>query len=185
MTGQPYTPLPRLFRVWEMPNASTFKLKNIQSLLHRFVGTGKDWVDPFSANGHWVEHTNDLNVHTTAASHVDAGVFLGSFNLDSMQGVLLDPPYSIRQITEKYDGHGSTIIKRFTKILDQTAKIVRPLGYVISCGWNSNGVGKSRGFELLEVVLIAHGGQHNDTIITVEQKLPITQIDLWDKQSQS
>ena len=37
-------------------------------------------------------------------------------------------------------------------------------------GWNSNGVGKVRGFEIIEILLIAHGGSHNDTIVTVERK---------------
>ena len=36
---------------------------------------------------------------------------------------------------------------------------------------NSNGIGKKYGFEQIELLMIAHGGQHNDTICTVEIKL--------------
>lgn len=27
------------------------------------------------------------------------------------------------------------------------------------------------GFEIIEILLVAHGGMHNDTIVTVERKL--------------
>ena len=48
--------------------------------------------------------------------------------------------------------------------------MIRPGGIVVSCGWNSNGMGIKRGYILREVLLVAHGGNHNDTICTVEQK---------------
>ncbi len=44
-------------------------------------------------------------------------------------------------------------------------------GYAISFGWNSSGFGKKRGFEIIEILLVAHGGRHNDTIVTVERKV--------------
>ena len=43
-------------------------------------------------------------------------------------------------------------------------------GIVLSCGWNSMGIGKTRGFEIIEILLVAHGGAKNDTIVTVEVK---------------
>jgi len=42
------------------------------------------------------------------------------------------------------------------------------------CGWDSNGFGKNRGFELIELLLVCHGGRHNDTIVTVERKVNTT-----------
>lgn len=33
------------------------------------------------------------------------------------------------------------------------------------------GIGKKNGFEIIEILLVAHGGMHNDTIVTVERKL--------------
>ena len=47
-----------------------------------------------------------------------------------------------------------------------------PNGIAMCFGWNSSGVGKKRGMQLIEVLLVAHGGSHNDTICTVERKLP-------------
>lgn len=50
-------------------------------------------------------------------------------------------------------------------------EIVKKDGYVITCGWNSGGIGKKYGFEIIEILLVPHGGWHNDTIITVERKV--------------
>ena len=33
------------------------------------------------------------------------------------------------------------------------------------------GDGKKYGFEIIEILLVAHGGWHNDTIVTVEKKV--------------
>lgn len=41
----------------------------------------------------------------------------------------------------------------------------------ISFGWNSGGIGKQYDFEIIEIMLVAHGGAHNDTIVTVERKI--------------
>lgn len=49
---------------------------------------------------------------------------------------------------------------------------MKPNVIVISFGWNSNGIGKTKGLEIIEILIVAHGGQHNDTICTVERMLP-------------
>lgn len=48
--------------------------------------------------------------------------------------------------------------------------LLKPGGIAISCGWNSAGFGKSRGYLVLEIGMVAHGGAHNDTIVVVERK---------------
>ncbi|GAH81276.1 unnamed protein product [marine sediment metagenome] len=50
------------------------------------------------------------------------------------------------------------------------AKKIKKGGIVISFGWNSGGFGKNREFEIKEILLVAHGGNHNDTICVVEVK---------------
>ena len=42
---------------------------------------------------------------------------------------------------------------------------------MISCGCNSGGIGKTLGFKIEEILLVPHGGPHNDTIITVERNI--------------
>lgn len=36
--------------------------------------------------------------------------------------------------------------------------------------WNSGGIGMKYGFEIEKILLVAHGGWHNDTICTIERK---------------
>lgn len=59
----------------------------------------------------------------------------------------------------------------WSRIKDEVSRIIELGGLTITFGWNSNGIGKTRGFEILEILLVAHGGNHNDTIVTVERKL--------------
>lgn len=53
---------------------------------------------------------------------------------------------------------------------NEISRILKPNGIVISFGWNSCGIGKNRGFEIIEILLVCHGGHHNDTIVVVERK---------------
>ena len=59
----------------------------------------------------------------------------------------------------------------FAAVKDALSGLLRVGGLAISCGWNSTGFGKKRGYELLEVLLVCHGRCHNDTIVVVERKL--------------
>ena len=81
--------------------------------------------------------------------------------------VILDPPYNVRKSREKYDGKW---IGSFTKIKDILPSIVADGGKVITFGYSSVGMSKSRGFELEEILLICHSGDYSDTIVTVERK---------------
>lgn len=98
------------------------------------------------------------------------------FSDESVDMVLYDPPYSPRQVSECYKQFGRTVNLQTTqssywgKQKTEIARIVRPGGIVISCGWNSSGIGKTHGFTILEILSAAHGGHHNDTIVTVETK---------------
>ena len=53
----------------------------------------------------------------------------------------------------------------------EISRIVKKNGVVITCSWNSGGIGKKYGFMIEEILLVAHGGWHNDTIIVVERKI--------------
>lgn len=83
---------------------------------------------------------------------------------------------SPRQIHESYKNVGMPIFKETTQssfwgnLKKEIARIVKPEGKVISFGWNSGGIGKTNGFTITRILLVAHGGWHNDTICTVEVK---------------
>lgn len=166
----------RIERSWAMPSHETFQIKPIRELLDIYVpSSGKGWIDPFARDSSVAEHTNDINPETKAKHHMDALEFLKTFDDNSVEGVLYDPPYSLRQIKECYNGLGKSLTQHetqyfFSDIKKEIERIVKPTGIVISFGWNSGGIGKTLGFTMHHILLVAHGGIHNDTIITVETK---------------
>ena len=58
-----------------------------------------------------------------------------------------------------------------SSIKNEAARIIKPGGKAICFGWNSMGLGKNRGFEIIRILLVPHGGSKNDTIVTVERRL--------------
>ena len=168
-------------RVWAMPSAWTFTIKPIKELLSRYVDDGIGWIDPFAGKNSPARFRNDLNKEYDAEYHYDAIEFCELLHAckdySDFKGVLFDPPYSYRQISEHYKAIGrkatrlDTSANFYSKIKDSLAPLIPTGGYAISFGWNSNGFGKKRGFEIEEILLVAHGVQHNDTIVTVEKKI--------------
>lgn len=164
-------------RGWAMPNHNTFSIKPISILIEKYLINGK-WLDPFSRNSPYKNKTitNDLNTEFEADYHLEALEFLKQFDDNSIDGVLFDPPYSPRQISECYKNVGRDVHMQDTQSSfysdrkREVARILKPQGIVICFGWNSGGIGKSLGFDLKEILLVAHGGAHNDTICTVEIK---------------
>ncbi len=164
----------KITRVWAMPNKWTFTIKPIAELLARYVGDGKGWIDPFAGENSPAEFTNDLNPDRTATHHLEAADFLKQLNGNEYNGILFDPPYSLRQVKELYDGIGKPITGlelNFGNLRNLIDKIIIPGGIAVSFGWNSIGMGKTHGFEIIEILLVCHGRAHNDTIVTVERKI--------------
>lgn len=163
-------------RIWGYPSKNTFSIKPIANILSEEVTDGF-WVDPFANNAKIATVTNDLNTDFDTDYHLDALDFLKMFPDNTVDGVLYDPPYSTRQISEVYKGVGLPVNKEttqstfWTKQKKEIARIVKIGGKVISFGWNSGGIGKKNGFEVIRVLLVPHDGHHNDTIVTIEEKI--------------
>jgi len=161
-------------RIWAMPNKWTFTIKPIQLLLDRYIKGY--WCDPFAGENSPAQVQNDLSGKVEFS--LDALEFLQNRGTCQFDGVLFDPPYSITQAKICYDGRGMdklnikpTSMKYWAECKNEMARILKPNGIVICFGWNSMGLGKNRGFKMLEILLVPHGGSKNDTIITVERKL--------------
>lgn len=162
-------------RVWAMPNSRTFKIKPIRELIDRHIfGTV---VDPFANDSGIATITNDLDPQYNTTYHMDATEFLKTLDTDSVDCVLYDPPYSQRQIAECYKKFGMSVNMETTqnsywsKQKEEIGRIVKKGGKVITCSWNSGGIGKKYGFEIIEILLVSHGSWHNDTIVVVEEKV--------------
>ena len=173
-----------IVRIWSMPNKNTFEIAPIRALLAKEIDPSNLWIDPFANRNKWASITNDLNPEYDTDFHIDALDFLKMFKDDSVDGVLYDPPFSPRQVSECYKGVGINVTQGSTRASfwanqkKEISRIVRPGGKVISFGWNSGGIGRKYGFEITRILLVPHGGWHNDTICTVEVKThPCQSID--------
>lgn len=167
----------RIERKWAMPNKNTFDIKPIKELLQEEIDDAEFWIDPFANKSKLAAITNDLNPEYDTDYHMDALDFFKLFKDASVDGVLYDPPYSVRQVSECYKKVGRNVTGETTRSTFWTnhkkeiSRIVKKGGKVISFGWNSGGIGKQNGFEIVRILLVPHGGVHNDTICTVEVKV--------------
>jgi hypothetical protein len=163
-------------RVWAMPSPDTFSVPPMGDMVARYLRESRVSVDPFARNKRWAKYTNDINPNTLAEYHMEARDFMRLLISKGVIAdlVIFDPPYSPRQVSEVYSEIGLTA----TMIDTQTAKmkkecrdLIRKLSapgtITLSFGWNSVGMGK--GWEMLETMLVCHGGDHNDTICLAER----------------
>jgi hypothetical protein len=173
--------IPIISRVWEMPNSNTFDIRCINKLIMKYINDIDDpnmvSVDPFANKNRIAKITNDLDPEMGCDFSMDALDFLYGLSDNSIDILLYDPPYSTRQVSECYKKMGKTVNMQTTQssfwgnLKKEIARKMKKNGIVISFGWNSNGIGKTLNFEQLEILLVAHGGIHNDTICVVERKL--------------
>ncbi len=158
-----------------MPNHKTFDIKPIRAVIDKYL-TGVS-IDPFANQSRLAKFNNDLDPQYGCEFNLDAIEFLKSFQDESVDVVLFDPPYSPRQISECYKALGLTVNMQTTQssfwanMKNEISRIVKPCGIVMTFGWNSGGIGKKNGFDIIEILMVAHGGWHNDTIVTVDKKI--------------
>jgi len=161
----------KINRDWSMPSKWTFSMKPVQELFHRY-NVGNGWADPFAGINSPAEYRNDIEGRGNP-SQLDALEFLKTIKNNSLDGVLFDPPYSVEQCLRRYTPkHNGTAgrAEYWAKCKDEIARIMKNGGVCISFCWDSVGIGKNRGFEIEEILLICHGACHNDTIVTIDRK---------------
>ena len=165
----------KISRTWAMPNSRTFEIEQIKDLISRWLHGHS--IDPFSNGSKLATVTNDIDPQYDTHYHMDALEFIESIYTDSVDTVLFDPPYSPRQVSEVYKSLDMSVNMQTTQssfwgdLKREIARVVKHNGIVITCGWHSGGIGEQYGFEIQEILLVAHGGWHNDTIVTVEKKV--------------
>ena len=158
---------------FSMPTRWTFAMRPVAAFLARHLVGCKVIVDPFSGGSCVGTYRNDL----AAENGQDAEVWTRRWIADGLRAdaVLFDPPYSPRQIAECYkdigrmptpkDTQNAHLYKRARAAL---VDILKPDGIPLSFGWQSAGFGRS--WETLEILLVQHGGAHNDTICVAQRR---------------
>jgi hypothetical protein len=167
-------------RDWAMPSGDTFSVRPIGEFVKRYIRRSKLSIDPFARNNELATLRNDINPSTSAAYHMDAEAFLVEMRNDHEGRIdlaILDPPYSPRQVSECYREAGLTVGMKdtqnaalYSRVRAALLPLLAPNATVLSFGWNSAGMGKQSGFRIVEILLVAHGGAHNDTICIAETR---------------
>jgi hypothetical protein len=174
------TQIMKFSRLWAMPNSSTFEIPAIYRFVQKYLMESRVSIDPFARNKRWATWTNDINPTSLANDHMEARVFLRQLILNKVKAdlIIFDPPYSPRQISEHYKAAGVLTTKEdtqnarlYSECRDLFVKLATDDAIVLSFGWNSAGMGKVRGFDQIELMLVCHGAAHNDTICLSERKL--------------
>lgn len=174
----------KMRRTWAMPSADTFDVPDIAAFVRTYLHESKVSIDPFARNKRWATYTNDLNPQTQAEYHLQADEFLNLLRIKGVKADLFifDPPYSSRQMKECYEGIGGKFqledgqagrLRAMWR--DAAIPVLTEDAVVLSFGWNSVGFGKGLGFDQEEILLVCHGGAHNDTICIAERRIPTIQ----------
>jgi len=151
----------------------------VEAFIRRHLNGASVVVDPFCGESELAGHRNDLRRDAKAGNHLDARDWLRMLRDEPIEAdaVLLDPPYSPRQISEVYKSVGRSCTvgdtqnaRLYKECIDLMDAILKPGGVALRFGWNSMGFPKGR-YERLETLLVNHGAAHNDTICTADRKL--------------
>lgn len=168
-----------------MPNKSTFSMKPVRKFIDGWNNGGESY-DPFCGNSTIAKHRNDIRI-----SGLDALDWLKEQPSNSADFFLHDPPYTPRQLKECYESIGRSLhdtkASYWSNLRDEIKRIVKPGGIVLSFGYGASHVGKTRGFEIQDGLIVLpcykseefeivdglavlHGGNHNATICIAEVK---------------
>ena len=161
----------------------TLHFEHIRCPLHRYTFSVK-------AIRHWVEQTcegrvlnlfagstkltlnetrNDLDPDMPADYHLDALAFLRGWSGEKFNTILLDPPYAFRKSMELYKG---IICSPFRQLKDALPECLEPGGLVITFGYHSVVMGRTRNFRLERITMFSHGGAIHDPIASAERYAP-------------
>lgn len=159
--------------VWAMPSRWTFEIPPIAAFVGRHTQGRAVIVDPFAGNSLVGTHRNDLG-----RGGVDAELFVRDLIAQGVKAdaVIFDPPYSPRQVQECYAGIGREVTMADTQTGNLNRRmrlalndIAAPGAMALSFGWSSIGMGRD-GWETVEILLVQHGGAHNDTICVAQKR---------------
>ena len=144
-------------------------------------------VDPFAREGFVGKMptctTNDLNPVFDTDFNLEFKDFCYLMNTfdKSFDLVLFDPPYSLRQLKEHYDGIGKDLKLWQTHNMwgegkNKLAECVPVGGVVISLGWTTAGFGQKRGFQKREIHVFEQVAREDrySLFVVVEEKVQFT-----------
>jgi hypothetical protein len=149
--------------IFDWPAAYTFDMPKVMNWLRkRLVGRV---LNVFAGKNKLPGAVNcDIDQALMPDFIIDAMELDFWFEPRSFDTAVIDPPYSMHQANVNYNGNSCHEI---TVVRDHLRKIVTKR--LIWFGWT---IPATPGFVKKEILLVGHGGSHNATICTVEDRLP-------------
>jgi hypothetical protein len=127
--------------------------------------------------------TNDLNPEMKCDFNLEWKDFAYTIQERGYQPdlVFFDPPYSLRQVKDCYDGIGKNLELWQTQNMwgvgkDAIASCMPVGSRVVSLGWTTSGFGRHRGFEKVAIYVFEMGGSEDrySLLLTIEEKVQHT-----------
>jgi len=138
---------------------NTFTIAPIKRFLNRHVG--REFFEPFPYP--FIQDALEMMAHIP-----DRGL---------VGHCVVDPPYSDRQLVDKYKAAGGFSIMgnpHYWKLIKaEIARIMKPGNKVITMGWTTTGIGMRNGFYKTDLLIVNHGAQHSDTLILLEKRAQV------------
>jgi hypothetical protein len=161
-------------RIFEMPRSWTFQMPKLRKWMEdRIEGHTLNLFGGITRLKGDVVY-NDLNPDLPADLRRDA------YDLNQwadsharFDTVIFDPPYSAFQAVRTY---GRKRAQEVTHARDVVEYVLKPGGRVISFGFNTTGMGMSRGYEKEAILIVNCGGSHNDYLCMSERHNGSTRI---------
>ena len=160
-----------------LDTSDTAYFKSIFKEIQKTIDPGCRIVDPFARNCKlegYDHQTNDLDESTKAEYHLDAKDFMRLQDRDTADLVIFDPPFSPHQ-AERYTRGMKNIYTNagyINELMIEIDRVLKPGAYILKFGFNST---RHRGhWELVKVWIVNHGGNHNDTIVTLWRNMTHT-----------
>lgn len=153
-------------------NKYTFQVKGMRDWLLSHIPTNSHILNLYcgptilSEYKDFKEVRNDLSLEVIADYHLDALACIYQWKEPTFDVIVLDPPYSERKSMEFY---GERKASSFMMVKEHIPVVLKPGGSVITFGYHSVSMGRSRGFSVEGIGLFSHGGAIHDTIGTVER----------------
>jgi hypothetical protein len=67
--------------------------------------------------------------------------------------------------------YNGNMIGHYPRLKDDLLNIITDDATIITLGWDTVGMSKSRGFSKYAVGIVCHGGDHRDTLMLVEKRI--------------
>ena len=156
---------------WSMPNRWTFSIPEIKTYLET-ICKDKKVLFPFAGMTRIDSCKEalyiDINPDVKPNLVIDCVDWLQEQPAKPVwDGIALDPPFSIFASKRFYKGKHLSPMRI---IKDLCVPLVKQSGFVITLGYTSTGMGKSRGFQKIDLQIYNHGGNRNDHLMLTEVK---------------